>query len=941
MSDKIKSSVLYGAIIGDISGSPYERNPIKTKDYKFIRHSGHFTDDTVMTIAVADALLSCHGFNESDVKKSVTEAMQRWGRKYPHAGYGHGFKGWLKADNPHPYKSFGNGAAMRVSAVALLAYISNHFDLVRNVARWTAEVTHNNPEAVKSVEAVASAINLAQHGVPKDEIKSYLESEFGYNLSRTLDEIRPTYEFEVAAEKSVPEAIIAFLESTDFEDAIRNAVSLGGDADTQAAIAGSIAEAFYGVPEELKIKACEKLPREMRAVLDEINLIAYHQDLCEEIKGNEDIDDAMRFLYETGSPEDFTRLFYSIGRQIQSDRCFIVPMEKTSSDNDEDNFKPLTVYDPEINHTFMTVFTNFYEFNKAVRQEGSQLKCTTTPMKNLLETCAQVNAEVQSGDAPAKMGLAINPFSEAVFGLSAEMIELVLDILTSTGDDSADADSTDEISTDDDSADEISTDDDSTDEISTDEFSAEKSQAYKNLVERAKNQYREYNPKVKPSDDDKQRTRDFADKFADKKSFWDALKSKGLTWTQTNKDTTTDMWARNALSKAIACGFDPNNAVALFAPTVNGVNVCEEINLYTYWQGFGYAKKTPHIKYLLVAQDWGNFIDSPASFKDTVAKMNAGEKIFYPFSLKSPVDKNLIELFKILERDITKPCEDVFFTNFCLGYRLGKAAGGMTKKLMMRDAELFRELCEILQPENILCLGRITSECVYEALTGENFAKAYGDAKSYNDFLDKRPQIVLQYGANSELTSNFFPLAHCGGMGTAMRSLDRQREDWLKISDEIPLDAPTEWWWKKNPAGVEDLAENTRFAIAVANSFNELDGQKSWNAFIAALSSCSKAGGYILVPVYSDAKTFQPDDFQFSFMERLDGEKVLEIFATRADIAGVRSVNSGKAKVLVVEMREFFKKFLDGDIPCKEMLLNICGKNMILTRETVETLLNR
>ena len=399
------------------------------------------------------------------------------------------------------------------------------------------------------------------------------------------------------------------------------------------------------------------------------------------------------------------------------------------------------------------------------------------------------------------------------------------------------------------------------------------------------------------------------------------------------------MWAKNALSKAIACGFDPNDALALFAPTVNGVNICEEINLYTYWQGFGYAKKTPKIKYLLVAQDFGNFFNDDG-FKSTIAKMNAGEKIFYPYSLKSPTDKNLIDLFKNLERDVTKTCDDVFFTNFCLGYRLGKTSGDMTKKLLKRDADLFRELCEILQPENILCLGRITSECVYQALTGNKFDKAYGDAKSYNDFLDNHPPIVLQYGANAEFTSNFFPLAHCGALGVKNRPLDKQHVDWMKIADETPLDDPIEWWWNKNPAGGDDLFENTRLAIEVAGSFNELDGQKSWNNFVAALSTCVKSGGYVIVPVYSNSKTFRPDDLAFSFMENLSGENVLEIFATRADIARLPAIHSGKAKVLFVEMREFFKKFLDGDIPCKEMLLNVCGQNRILTRDFVESLLN-
>ena len=424
MSD-IKSTVLYGAIIGDISGSLYERHPIKTKDYKFIRHSGHFTDDTVMTIAVADALLTCNGLNENDVKTAVTASMQRWGRKYPKAGYGHRFKGWLKADNPHPYKSFGNGAAMRVSPVALIAYISNHFDFACDVARRTAEVTHNHPEAVKSVEAVASAINLAQHGVAKDEIKAYVEGEFGYDLSRTLDEIRPTYNFEVSAEKSVPEAIIAFLESTDFEDAIRNAVSLGGDADTQAAIAGSIAEAFYGVPDALKQAVREKLTLEMIRVLDEINRVVDMQEKLTELDGNEDIFDAMRFFRETESTDELLNLLYTIHCRIQDDGCFIVPMEKVSEGDDADNYKPLTVDNEQANITFMSVCTNFYAFNKLVR-DNPQLKCTTTPIKNLLDTCAQVNAKVQNSDVPANMGLALNPFSDEVFGLTPELIDVIL-----------------------------------------------------------------------------------------------------------------------------------------------------------------------------------------------------------------------------------------------------------------------------------------------------------------------------------------------------------------------------------------------------------------------------------------------------------------------------------------------------------------------------------
>lgn len=321
-----------------------------------------------------------------------------------------------------------------------------------------------------------------------------------------------------------------------------------------------------------------------------------------------------------------------------------------------------------------------------------------------------------------------------------------------------------------------------------------KSEAYRNLVERAKNQYPEYRSDIKPTDADKQRTRDFAATFDSKQDFWEALRAKGLKWTITTKDNTTDMWARNALSKAIACGFDPNKDVNLFAPTINGVNICNEINLYTYWQGFGYAEKTPKIKYLLVAQDFGNFFNASPDYYAQIEKMNeTGEWI--PAYEEVPeglgTNDNLFRLFKVLDRDLLKLNDDVFFTNFCLGYRFGKETGGMTKELMMRDADLFRELCEILEPENILCLGRITSECVYETLTDEPFKKVFGDAKNYNDFLDNHLKIVIPYSNGK--TANFYPLAHCGFLGTQNRNRDydlpeikadilfKQRQDWQKI----------------------------------------------------------------------------------------------------------------------------------------------------------------
>lgn len=747
----MNETLLYGAIVGDISGSPYEGygNAIKTKDYKFIRHSGHITDDTVMTIAVADALLTCDGLDESSIKNAVVKSMQSWGRKYPDAGYGRRFANWIYSDDPQPYKSFGNGAAMRVSPIILLGILYNDLDLVRSVARWTSEVTHNHPEGVKSAEAVASAIFLARNRNSKSDIKAYVEENFGYDLSRTLAEIRPNYHHEVSAQKSVPEAIISFLEAESFEDAVRNAVSLGGDADTLAAIAGSIAEAFFGIPKELIDKAREKIPREMLKVIDEVNRIVDMQNKCNELHGNERIDAAMRRFY-AHQTNDVAELVDAIHSQIQADGCFIVAMKKISDDKDSTNFAPIIMNHPHINHSLMAVFTNFYEFNKAVRSKGAQLKCVTNRIDNLIENCAKVNTTIQNAGDDAKMGLVINPCSDELFALPENLIDCLL-------------------------------------KVSIGGFNVEKSQAYKNLVERAKNQYPTYDSKVKVTDADKKKTSAFAATFSDKEKFLNALKDKGITWNECATDAGINyMRAKMALNTAIACGFDPNAPVALFAPVVNGVNICNEINLYTYWQGFGYAEHTPKIKYLLVAQDWGNFINDE-SVKAAVEKMNAGIDIPYPFSLKSATDRNLIELFKVLGRDVTKTCADVFFTNFCLGYRIGNEGGGMTKKLMMRDADLFRELCSILEPENILCLGKLTSECVYEALTGEPSKNLYGEAKNFTELLDAHKCIIVTCG---EKTSQIYPLAHCGGMGTANRPLDKQKRDWKKvITDDIFRDA--------------------------------------------------------------------------------------------------------------------------------------------------------
>lgn len=218
-----------------------------------------------MTLAVAEAFMDV-SIDVSDewILNRLTIQMRYYGKKYPCAGYGHKFWHWLKTPYPKPYNSFGNGSAMRVSSAA---WLFHDLETVRKMARLSAVVTHNHPEGVKGVEAVASAIFMARTGSSKESIKTYIENNFAYNLSRTCDEIRPNYRFEGSCQNSVPEAIIAFLESNGFLDAIRLAVSLGCDTDTQAAIARSIAEGYYGVPDELKAKCREYLPELLLQVL--------------------------------------------------------------------------------------------------------------------------------------------------------------------------------------------------------------------------------------------------------------------------------------------------------------------------------------------------------------------------------------------------------------------------------------------------------------------------------------------------------------------------------------------------------------------------------------------------------------------------------------------------------------------------------------------------
>ncbi len=243
--------IMIGAIAGDIIGSVYEHRPIKTTSFQLLTAESHFTDDTVLTVAVAAAILDGRDYGET---------IADFAGRHPKAGYGTSFRQWVQAWDRKPYGSFGNGSAMRVSPVGFACTTTAS---VLREAKRSAQVTHNHPEGIKGAQATALAIFLANIGKTKTQIKEAVSSQFGYELDRKLDDIRPTYIFDITCQGTVPEAIIAFLESDSYEGAVRNAVSLGGDADTQACIAGGIAQAFYGgISPSLLVDTLIKLPAE-------------------------------------------------------------------------------------------------------------------------------------------------------------------------------------------------------------------------------------------------------------------------------------------------------------------------------------------------------------------------------------------------------------------------------------------------------------------------------------------------------------------------------------------------------------------------------------------------------------------------------------------------------------------------------------------------------
>ncbi len=397
---------MYGALLGDMIGSPYEFDRGgKTKEFPLFSEGSRFTDDSVMTVAVADALLRTLGGTEEEIRAALVRSMRKWGRRYPHAGYGGRFHWWLKAEDPQPYGSWGNGSAMRVSSAG---WLFDTLEETRRMARLTAAVTHDHPEGLKGAEATAAAVFLARSGSPKDEIRAYVIREFGYDLSRTCDEIRPGYHHMASCQETVPEAVTAFLEGVDFEDVIRTAVSLGGDCDTLTCIAGGIAEAFYGVPEELKEECRKRLPEDMRDVLDRFGKVLRNEGPDDPfLAGNETITAAFEAYRREGSKEALRGIADALRERMHEGGHFLVPVF-TAEDGTESQIQAATDLDGK---SWQVIFTSREEYEK-----GAPSRLLSRPIREVLEKCVDSTSD----------GYVVDPWEKPFF-LTRELIEFLFE----------------------------------------------------------------------------------------------------------------------------------------------------------------------------------------------------------------------------------------------------------------------------------------------------------------------------------------------------------------------------------------------------------------------------------------------------------------------------------------------------------------------------------
>lgn len=421
---------MYGAILGDMIGSPFEfdRGSKSTEFEMFTAHS-IYTDDTVMSIAVAEALMEA-GKNTTNqkVKWLVIDSMRRWGRKYPNAGYGGRFRYWLEEEEPKPYGSYGNGSAMRVSSVG---WLYDSLERTREIARATADVTHNHPEGVKGAESVASAIFMARTGSSKEEIKSYITDQFHYDFYRTCDEIRPTYHHVESCQQTVPEAFTAFFEGNSFEEVIRLAVSLGGDCDTLTCIAGGMAEAFYGFPKEMVSECRKRLNKDMLQVLDEFErerIGANHIMEDSYLKHNDLIEVAIEMFYQDSSKDNLVKLLEAIRNRMNQEGHFIIPVETPQAAVDMIDISNIKVWDvvtagedlhfkmrqleTKDGRQWLVAFTSQKEMDKG---ESSSV------ISNFMDSFLEAVVDMEHID-----GVILNPWDK-FFLLDKELIKVMMD----------------------------------------------------------------------------------------------------------------------------------------------------------------------------------------------------------------------------------------------------------------------------------------------------------------------------------------------------------------------------------------------------------------------------------------------------------------------------------------------------------------------------------
>lgn len=433
---------MLGAIFGDIVGSAYEFH--NTHDYNF-RLLGKYsrpTDDSYMTLAVAKALMETFGQGDSAIRAALVRNMQEIGGRYPYAGYGGMFSNWLREKDPQPYNSYGNGSAMRVAAAG---WLYQTLDETLHAAKITAEVTHNHPEGIKGAQAIAAAIFLARAGASKEQILNFIANKFMYNLFRTLDEIRPDYHFEVSCQRSVPEAIIAFLEGENFEDVIRKAVSLGGDSDTIACMAGAIAEAYYGMPQEFKEETLSRLPKEMRGIVHQFRKFyrkhsgrpfdGWQEEI--EIKYDDPylwynvlIEEKIDAYYENANEDTFSQLLDTMLSVMQADCHVIIPIEPPENVLEE--------FDPKQIKTGDTVTTKqdlHFKLIHSSNESGSVAMPVFTSKEKLAEggpeECSKLSYFLdaymnQVLGMQGVDGILINP-GEHSFFLSKELIKFLLE----------------------------------------------------------------------------------------------------------------------------------------------------------------------------------------------------------------------------------------------------------------------------------------------------------------------------------------------------------------------------------------------------------------------------------------------------------------------------------------------------------------------------------